>query len=305
MRALVLAMAVIAAILGPVSAQQVSDDHADVSVVKPAFTKNSGPVVAIDGGHHNFHTMDGRFAPFAALIRNDGFRVTGPNAAFTPQSLRDVKVLVVSNALNAVNVERWALPTPSAFTPSEIAAVKDWVNSGGALLLIADHLPFAGAAAGLAAAFGFRFLNGFALQASNEPDLFTLRQGTLKSDAVTRGRSPEEAVSSVETFTGSAFQAPAQARPIIVLSKPYQVLMPQVAWEFSNTTPKRPGEGYLQGAVLVAGKGRVAVFGEAAMFSAQVQGPNRVPVGFNDPAAGQNKQFVLNVVRWLAGLLPD
>jgi hypothetical protein len=72
----------------------------------------SSPSTAdITGGHHNFQA-DGRFARFAALLGNDGFRVTGPKAALTPESLKNVKVLVVSNALNAANVDRWALPTP-------------------------------------------------------------------------------------------------------------------------------------------------------------------------------------------------
>ena len=55
---------------------------------------------------------------------------------------------------------------------------------------------------------------------------------------------------------------------------------------------------------LTIGRGRVAVFGEAAMFSAQVSGPERRPMGMNRPTAAQNPQFLLNVMHWLAGLLP-
>ena len=47
-------------------------------------------------------------------------------------------------------------------------------------------------------------------------------------------------------------------------------------------------------------EGRVAVFGEAAMFSAQVTGPNRSTMGMNAPVAAQNAPFLLNVMRWLA-----
>ena len=60
----------------------------------------------------------------------------------------------------------------------------------------------------------------------------------------------------------------------------------------------------LQGAALPFGKGRVAAFGEGAMFSAQVSGPQRRPMGMNMPAAGENPQFLLSVLHWLAGLLP-
>jgi hypothetical protein len=55
------------------------------------------------------------------------------------------------------------------------------------------------------------------------------------------------------------------------------------------------------------GKGRVAVFGEAAMFSAQLGGPNRIPVGMNSPDADQNYRLLLNVMHWLtrAKGMPD
>ena len=81
------------------------------------------------------------------------------------------------------------------------------------------------------------------------------------------------------------------------------LLMPEVAWQFSKLTPALSASGMLQGAAIQCGRGRVAVFGEAAMFSAQVAGPNRTPAGMNDPTAPQNAQFLLNVIHWLSGLL--
>jgi hypothetical protein len=81
------------------------------------------------------------------------------------------------------------------------------------------------------------------------------------------------------------------------------LLMPVVAWQFSKLTPGMWAAGMQQGAVLQHGKGRVAVFGEAAMFTAQVAGPARNPMGMNDPVARQNAQFLLNVVHWLEGAL--
>jgi hypothetical protein len=49
----------------------------------------------------------------------------------------------------------------------------------------------------------------------------------------------------------------------------------------------------------------VAVFGEAAMFSAQLAGPARMPMGMNHPLAKQNTQFALNVMHWLSGMLDE
>ena len=74
-------------------------------------------------------------------------------------------------------------------------------------------------------------------------------------------------------------------------------------WMHKADTSRIPVTGWYQGAVLRLGKGRLAIFGEAAMFSAQVDGPHREPFGMNTPEAKQNPQFLLNVLHWLSGLL--
>ena len=51
-----------------------------------------------------------------------------------------------------------------------------------------------------------------------------------------------------------------------------------------------------------AGKGRVVVLGEAAMLSVQLAGPNKMQFGMNRPGI-DNRQFALNVVHWLSGIL--
>jgi hypothetical protein len=298
---------ILALSLAPASAQQVNDPDADVSVARPDFAKDSGPVVAIDSAHNNFHTIDGRYQPFASVLRNDGFRVVDSHSAFTSDSLSAFKVLVISNALPAALVKNWALPATSAFTPAEIDALKAWVTGGGSLLLIADHRPFGGSARELASAFGFRFEDGVVERdpLGSGADIFTRADGSLREDVVTRGRDSAAAVTSLRTFTGSAFQAPPAARPIIVLPAGYmshQCLLP-----CSGRVPEIDVSGYLQGAVMPVGKGRIAVFGEAAMFSAQVIGKSNPPFrfGFTAKGAEQNKQFILNLMQWLAGILPE
>ena len=63
--------------------------------------------------------------------------------------------------------------------------------------------------------------------------------------------------------------------------------------------------GWAQGAVLEVGIGRMAMFGEAAMFSAQEQigREEHKLMGMNRPDAEQNPQFLLNVMHWLSGLI--
>jgi len=157
----------------------------------------------------------------------------------------------------------------------------------------------------MAEAFGLLFNNGFAMEREGGQGLITYRRGdgTLVDHAITRGRGEEERVDSVEAFTGQAFWAPADVQPLLVVPGNISLLLPEVAWRFSEETPRISAEGMLQGAVLRFGEGRVAAFGEAAMFSAQLGGVQRLPMGMNDPSAPQNYQFLLNVVHWLSGIL--
>jgi hypothetical protein len=64
------------------------------------------------------------------------------------------------------------------------------------------------------------------------------------------------------------------------------------------------GEGRAQGIAMPFGKGRVAVFGEAAKFSAQVATIDRqsFKVGMNVPGT-DDRQFAPNVMHWLARLI--
>ncbi|HET9229873.1 MAG TPA: hypothetical protein VFO00_01210 [Vitreimonas sp.] len=289
----VLIAASLLAVSGAASAQQIADPDVDLTIASPAYAAEAGPRVVIDAAHHNFHTVDGRYAPFAQLLRNDGFRVSGSDAVFSDESLANVNILVIANAVAAEDAEEWRTPNPSAFTAEEIAAVRRFIERGGSLLLIADHMPFGGAAQDLGAAFGVTFDNGFATDGDNDPDLFTRANGGLADDPLLAN------IRQVRTFTGSAFRAP-QARPLLRLDARYEVLLPEVAWEFSEETPRVSGADRLQGAVLEAGRGRVAVFGEAAMFTAQVAGPQRSPTGLRAPGAEENKAFALTILRWLA-----
>ncbi len=287
----------------PLLAQQVADTSFVLPVQRPAFVAGAGPVVVVDEAHYNFHTADGRYRPFADLLRRDGYVVGGSREAFTAASLRGVQILVIANALAERNLTDWSLPTPSAFTADEIAAVRDWVQGGGALLLIADHMPFGGAATDLAAAFGARYSNAFAFNGGPGRGLLVFRRsdGSLRAHPITDGRAASEHLDSVATFTGQAFTADGDA--LLVVGPAVISLLPQRAWEFTRDTPHESAAGRLQGSVRRFGAGRVAFFGEAAMFSAQLAGPARAPMGMNAPVAGQNAQFVLNIMHWLSGLL--
>lgn len=285
---------------GSAGAQQSGDPDFQPVVTRPAFAHDAGPIVAVDAAHNNFHTIDARYEPFAKLLRADGFRVASLTSAFTAATLDAVDVLVIANALADRNVDHWSLPTPSAFTTREIDAVRQWVERGGSLLLIADHMPFPGAAGDLAAAFGFAFNNGYAIDIVSRGFItFRRRDGTLVGHEVTEGRAAAERVDSVTSFTGQAFRGPREAFPLLILPENVYSLMPEVAGQLDSTTPSIPVTGWWQGAVRQYGMGRVTVFGEAAMFTSQVVGPHEPPFGMTAPGALQNQQLLLNVMHWL------
>lgn len=276
-------------------AQQTPDPNFAPRIEKPAFAEGKGPRVVIDEAHHNFHTVNGRYQSFATLLRRDGYRVAGSREAFRAETLRAADVLVVANALHRQNAREWKLPTPSAFTGEEIAAVVEWVRDGGSLLLIADHMPFPGAAMELGKALGVTFVNSYARpRGQSGPAVFSKHRGMLKEHAVTAG------VDQVATFTGSAFRLDRGGDPLLVFDGNFDSWEVTQASRFPADTPRTPVEGWLQGALLGLGKGRVAVFGEAAMFSAQLSGPDKQPMGMNHPLAAQNPLLLRNLLRWLA-----
>jgi hypothetical protein len=281
------------------SAQQVADTSFDPTIQYPGYTPGNGPVVLIDEAHNNFHTRNGRFSPFAHVLEKDGYVVLPNTSPLSLTELRKGKILVIANALHVSNLNNWSLPTPSAFTDEEIQEINAWVKEGGALFLIADHMPFPGAADKLASSFGFKFYNGFATKGGAK-DIFTLESG-LTSNALTQGRNKGESVNAIQTFTGQAFEIPSDAIAVILLNEKYKIRLPETAWVFNKKTPEVSGDQHAQGAFLRYGKGRVVVFGEAAMFTAQLQGKTKM--GMNTTSASQNVQLLLNTIHWLDGII--
>lgn len=305
-RAVVWSIAIAACLPVSVAAQQVRDDSFRWTNARPAFPPGSGPTVCIDEGHHNFHTADGRYKPFADLLRGDGYVVTSAKGSFTPESLARCRVLAIANALAAENEEDWTLPHPSAFSRDEIRALAAWIRGGGNLLLIADHAPMAGAARDLGAVLGLLMTNGYADDGTPGADLFHASASTLRGHAITRGRAPAERIDSVATFTGQAVQITAPWEPLLVFGADAtsSFSLPQSFQDRPRTEwPRFSIAGWTHAAVRSWDAGRVVFLGEAAMCSAQVTGPERGPMGMNHPRAAQNPQFCLSVVRWLSRVL--
>ena len=279
------------------TAQVHPDTLFDPIIENPLYPRGKGPSVYVDAAHHNYHTASDRFAPFAKVLRKDGYNVLENLRSFNEADLTSFDLLVISNALNAINIGNWTIPTPSAFTEAEIIAVKKWVEEGGRLLLIADHMPFSGAAYDMAFAFGFHMPNCFAMDNRRRSlEYFTRKDSTLYANEITDGLLSKQFTDSIITFTGSAFMIPVASIPILKLNN-YTLLSPQQAWQFSNDTPYEDSGNFFQAAALNFGKGKLIVMGEAAMFTAQVAGERKI--GMNTPEAKFNIQLLRNTIQWL------
>lgn len=287
-----------------VTAQQRPDTSFTINIDQPKYVEGEGPVVCIDAAHNNFHTIDGGFAPFARVIGKDGYSpINFTNQINGPEDLSECSIFLIANPLHESNIGNWTLPNPSAFTAQEIEAINQWISQGGKLFLIADHMPFAGAASELGASLGIHFSNGFATleKPENQPDLFTIENDRLKDSPVS---GSDTGVTTVTSFTGSAFTYPDEAILVMRFIQGDFSLEPEVAWQFEDNTKTVEIADYAQGVLLERGEGRIAVFGEAAMFTAQIitSGNNDFKVGLNNrELAPQNIQFLLNIMHWLDG----
>ena len=274
------------------------------TVAVPTFPADH-PRALVDAAHYNASTIDlaGRYWPFGCLLRADGYSVRENRKPFTLERLRGAQVLVIVNASGAAKPQIFGinLPIPvkgerkdPAFTAAEILAVREWVEQGGSLLLIADHAPFGEAAAALGSAFGVTMHRGFT-EVPNEPSdplLFGVDNGRLADHPIVRGDGHQTRVRRVTTFTGQSLDGPPGSTLLLRL--------PETAMEFvpviGDSLAAQPA-GQAQGLAFEWGQGRVVVLGEAAMLTAQVS--RGVPFGMNTPG-NDNRQFALNTMHWLS-----
>jgi hypothetical protein len=281
-------------------AQQTSDPNFNPHVEHPAYTKNF-PRVLFDEAHNNFHTATGRYKPFVDLMFSDGYQIAANRKPFSKESLQTYKILIIANAIGAEEMDDEGADKP-AFTEAECDVVREWVTSGGALLLIADHAPFGAAAQILAKRFDVEMSKGYVFDVEHSvPDnptvlIFSRENKLLLDHAITQGRNDSERINRVQTFTGQALKGPQGATQIMALAATATDQADPMGGE------KKSVAGQAQGIAFKLGKGRVVMLGEAAMLSAQVVGSENFKMGMNVPG-NDNRQFALNIMHWLSGLL--
>lgn len=284
----------LSALLGPPAvAQQRMDTTFHAPVAGPVYPPGTGPRVLLDQARFNVIDAD-KYAPAADMLRLDGYVVEILDGPATRSALEPARLLISflygSSARRAINALREAEPGRtdlSAFTHAEVAAVRDWIAAGGALLLAVDHEPAPLAANRLATALGVSFLDGIAYRDRTARLTFRRVDGTLADHPLTRG------IEQVGTFGGSAFELERDGQPLLIFGPDVR------AWVAADSNEISVA-GQLQGAVFEFGQGRVAVFGEAGMFTAQLSGSGN-PMGMNAASAKDNARFLRSVVHWLTG----
>jgi hypothetical protein len=262
-------------------------------ISKPAYV-DQHPKVVVDEAHFNRYTVDGLFKPVVDLLRSDGCVVTGGGKQkFSKQSLEGMDILVVAGAWGAPDRHAAAKP---AFTDDECDVVREWVRSGGGLLLIADHWPGNAAAAGLAQRFDVEMSRGITVDKDETGKysgsiLFTREKGLIRDHPVTLGRSTAEKINKVRTLTGQSLKGPEGSVPFLVLTDMARERLPPDLTEI-------PASGRAQGLALRFGEGRVVVLGETSMLPLPIAEPDR-HFGID------NQQLALNIFHWLSGLLDE
>lgn len=300
-------------------------------VLRPAGAPGAGAPnaparVLFDLAHHNFGVA-GDLRALSPWLAAEGLPVTALRSPFERTTLSGVAVVVIKNALAERNAlaphasdaelaRAWSLPTPSAFTAAEIALLRDWVAAGGGLLLVFDHMPMPGGAQALAAAFGVEPSNGNAVDSRALPPfdpgsvaragrlVFARVNGTLADDPLTNGRGPSERVDAIAADGGAAFRLPPRARSLLTFPPGFVSLVPEIAWRFSEATPRTDVAGWSQAGVLEVGRGRLAVFGDGSLLltpeAAASLGRRPDPRDVARASFDQTPRLLLNVLRWLA-----
>lgn len=179
-------------------------------------------------------------------------------------------------------------------------------------------------------------VNTLSFWASDDPESepgFAEGDGNLMNHIITQGRPDpalNEAIPYITTFTGHSFSYTEQPditfSPLLVLGDgTYTVLTEAQDAYFgpdANTSdmnmlhsllttgdvpdfvvPTVNSTGMLQAALVEVGEGKVAFFGEAGMFTAQIAADGTTLMGMNNANASHNWQYILNLVRYLDGFL--
>lgn len=278
-----------------------ADNDYDVSVSDPKLTSIK-PKVLFDEAHKNHHQIEKTYKPFATLITNDGCLVKSTDKAIDKTALANTAIYIIGTAMGKEDPG-----DKSPFLQSEVDEIEQWVKDGGSLLLITEHFPFGLAMTPVLSKFGLQVHNGYTedtlLNNKEVRDalLFTKSKGNLNSTHPILDK-----VERLNTFTGSSVKGDSTWTQLLIFTPNAQNFNVKVNVKKDGgdiTTSVEyadfySAKGYSQGICKQYGKGKIVVLAESAFLTAQID-KNGNKYGMNSPNE-DNKQFVLNLIRWLA-----
>lgn len=312
-RTTIILIAAAAVVNSNTAAQRPSSPEFDPTVANPAYVDAAErPRVLIDEAHFNMQTPTGSYAAFVELLRNDGYEVTVNVEAFDSVELANFDVLVVvSPQPFQDSLVRWSDPVIThtswmnpALTELECDSVAEWVDRGGALLLITGHPPQSFWSAPLAGRFGVDVHNSYAADSINSDlasetiprgawVLFSRETGLLVDHPITNGRGERERVRKIRGNGGASLSGPPGSTAFMKLGdSAYEWIFHDFAfWDDARyTVVSAPGRA--QGVALRHGAGRVVVLGPSALFFETYMA--RPGMDYS--------RLALNVMHWLSGL---
>ncbi|MEX2271994.1 MAG: DUF4350 domain-containing protein [Vicinamibacterales bacterium] len=278
------------------------------TLARPAYASGAGPRVLYDTAHWNPSLDDGRYRAVADLLRADGYRIEGGAIPFEMAALGGYDILLSVTPYAADRASNPAEAARPVFSDAQCDTLEAWVRKGGKLLFVVGHQPSGIAHANLAARFGIELRNGSAMDATPANNWvdghascggclkFTRENGLLRLHPITEGRDAEERVMSVISAVGQS----------IAVRNPRDILLAMGPDSYDVLPDKRrlPAKGRAQAVAVSAGAGRVVVIGDGSILSGFTYGAENP--GFRRwwPKDPDNRQFTLNVMHWLSGLLP-
>ena len=299
-----------------VQGSQQSDPSYKPVLATPEYAPRSGPLVAVDSTHDNYHVISGRYQGFYKLLTADGYDVLDFGVPFVAgcsshpascaylQALKQVDTFVIANARLDVSAEEAEVLV--GWLRGELGCERGCAPRQ--LFLIADHqtndFNFPLHIAELSQRLGLDWPNNNVSERTFTPtlppDYDPSTTGLLNTaHPIVQGRPGlDEDVVAVTTFKGSGFIAGSPPPGGVSL-----LTLPQGAVFSDDAHHGFDAAGYSQGMALEVGTGRVYASGEAAMFSAQFFGAGTQPLGMQGLPFDHNQQLLLNILHWFDRLL--
>jgi hypothetical protein len=291
--------------------QQINDSSFNTIVEHPAY-RNVHPRVLIDAAHFNlFSTITNRIEPLTKLLSADGYQVDTITTRLSKRSLSNYQVLIILTAQGGPPESDSTFF--SAFTDSEIEALYNWINNGGAILFGIDHSPYNYAGEKLlkrlAVGMSFGVIEDSVYSEAgieNGPDgrqstlVFSRENGLLGNHPIINGRRSDERIKKMAVSSGEAIKGPKGSSVLLQLSSTaFNGGVGSVA------SYRKPVGTYSASAVAFKfGKGRVVITADCSMWTAQLVTINDKWTEFGMARKDlDNRQFALNVMHWLSHLI--